>query len=67
MPAERRKSAKLGPFRVTESQLAEAKRTEMKNEAMKLAGADKMVALKMAEVLNGLDTNPTLTPTKEQS
>ncbi len=37
-------------------QLAEAKRTEMKNKAMQVIGSDKMVALKMAEVLRGIDT-----------
>ena len=36
-------------------QLAEAKRTELKNEAMRAVGADKAVALEMAEVLAGLD------------
>lgn len=36
-------------------QLAEAKRTELKNEAMRMAGADRAVAMEMAEVLNGLD------------
>lgn len=36
-------------------QLSEAKKTEMRNEAMQAAGVDKAVALKMAEVLKGLD------------
>jgi len=36
-------------------QLAEAKRTELKNEAMEAKGADRAVALQMAEVLRGLD------------
>jgi hypothetical protein len=36
-------------------QLAEAKRTELRNEAMQALGADKAVALKMAEVIGGLD------------
>jgi len=36
--------------------LAEAKRTELKNEAMQVAGSDKMVAMRMAEVLGGIDT-----------
>ena len=36
--------------------LAEAQRMELKNEAMQVAGSDKMVAMKMAEVLEGLDT-----------
>lgn len=36
--------------------LAEAKRTELKNEAMQTAGVEKLVAMKMAEVLGGLDT-----------
>ncbi len=36
-------------------QLAEAKRTELKNEAMEAKGADRAVALEMAEVLRGLD------------
>ena len=36
-------------------QLAEAKRTELRNEAMQAVGADKAVALEMAEVLAGLD------------
>ncbi|NIA13921.1 MAG: SPFH domain-containing protein [Nitrospiraceae bacterium] len=36
-------------------QLAEAKRTELKNTAMQVVGADKMVALRMADVLKGLD------------
>ncbi|MEK7793561.1 MAG: SPFH domain-containing protein, partial [Candidatus Hydrogenedentota bacterium] len=36
--------------------LAEAKRTEMRNEAMQSIGVDKLVAMKMAEVLSGLDT-----------
>ena len=37
-------------------QLAEAKRTELKNAAMQVIGADKMVALRMADVLRGLET-----------
>ncbi len=36
-------------------QLAEAKRTELTNNAMQMLGADKAVALKMAEVLQGLE------------
>ncbi|MFP6615287.1 MAG: SPFH domain-containing protein [Candidatus Hydrogenedentota bacterium] len=36
-------------------QLAEATRTELKNEAMRAMGADKAVALEMAKVLAGLD------------
>jgi len=36
--------------------LAEAKRTELKNESMQIAGSDKMVAMRMAEVLSGIDT-----------
>jgi regulator of protease activity HflC (stomatin/prohibitin superfamily) len=36
-------------------QLAEAKRTELKNDAMRALGADKAVALEMAEVLAGLE------------
>jgi regulator of protease activity HflC (stomatin/prohibitin superfamily) len=36
-------------------QLAEAKSTELKNEAMRALGADRAVALEMAEVLAGLD------------
>jgi regulator of protease activity HflC (stomatin/prohibitin superfamily) len=36
-------------------QLAEAKRTELLNEAMRSIGADKAVALEMAEVLEGLE------------
>lgn len=36
-------------------QLAEAKRTELKNEAMRTAGADRAVAMEMAEVLSGLE------------
>lgn len=36
-------------------QLAEAKRTELKNNAMQAVGADRAVALEMAEVLRGLD------------
>lgn len=36
-------------------QLAEAKRTELINNAMRSMGADKAVALEMAEVLKGLD------------
>ena len=35
--------------------LAEATRTELKNEAMQVAGSDKMVAMRMAEVLEGLE------------
>lgn len=37
-------------------QLAEARRTEMKNAAMQVTGAERMVAMQMAEVLQGLDT-----------
>lgn len=37
-------------------QLAEAKRTELKRAAMETFGADRMVAMKMAEVLRGLET-----------
>ncbi|PCJ65771.1 MAG: hypothetical protein COA73_01945 [Candidatus Hydrogenedentota bacterium] len=36
-------------------QLAEAKRTELTNDAMQTLGADKAVALEMAEVLRGLE------------
>lgn len=36
--------------------LAEAKATELRNEAMRQLGADKKVAMTMAEVLEGLDT-----------
>lgn len=36
--------------------LAEAKRTELRNTAMQTAGSEAMVALKMADVLQGLDT-----------
>lgn len=36
-------------------QLAEAKRTELINESMQMMGADRAVALEMAEVLAGLD------------
>ena len=36
-------------------QLAEAKRTDLKNQAMQKIGADRMVGLKMAEVLEGLE------------
>lgn len=36
-------------------QLAEAKKTELRNEAMQARGAEKAVAMKMADVLNGLD------------
>ena len=35
--------------------LAEAKRTELKNEAMEAKGADRAVALEMAKVLRGID------------
>jgi regulator of protease activity HflC (stomatin/prohibitin superfamily) len=35
--------------------LAEAKRTELKNAALKTLGSDRMVGLKMAEVLKGLE------------
>lgn len=35
--------------------LAEARKTELKNEAMKVEGSDKLVGLKMAEVLKGLE------------
>jgi regulator of protease activity HflC (stomatin/prohibitin superfamily) len=37
-------------------ELAEAKRTELRNEAMQTAGSEAMVAMRMAEVLSGLDT-----------
>ncbi len=36
-------------------ELAEAKRTELRNEAMRILGADRMVAMRMAEVLDGLE------------
>ena len=36
-------------------QLAEAKRTEYRNSAMQVAGSDMAVAMKMADVLKGLD------------
>lgn len=36
--------------------LAEAQRTELRNTAMQQGGSDRMVALRMAEVLQGLDT-----------
>jgi regulator of protease activity HflC (stomatin/prohibitin superfamily) len=36
-------------------ELAEAQRTELKNEALQVLGADKKVALEMAEVLSGLE------------
>jgi len=36
-------------------ELAEAKRAELRNEAMQLAGASKNVAMEMARVLSGLD------------
>lgn len=36
--------------------LAESKRAELRNKAMQTAGSDTMVALKMADVLKGLDT-----------
>lgn len=36
-------------------QLAEARKEELRNEAMQAQGAEKAVALKMAEVLRGLD------------
>lgn len=36
-------------------QLAEATRSELKNEAMRTMGADRAVAMEMAEVLNGLE------------
>lgn len=36
--------------------LAEAQRTELRNAAMEQAGSDRMVALRMAEVLKGLET-----------
>jgi len=36
-------------------QLAEANRTELRNEAMQAVGVEKAVAMKMAEVLKGLD------------
>jgi PP-loop superfamily ATP-utilizing enzyme len=35
--------------------LAEARRTELKNKALQMAGSDRMVGLKMAEVLKGLN------------
>ena len=37
-------------------QLAEAQKTELKNTAMQALGADRMVALEMAQVLKGLET-----------
>jgi len=37
-------------------ELANAKRIELENDAMQVAGSDKMVAMRMAEVLAGLDT-----------
>lgn len=37
-------------------QLAEAKSAEMRNAAMQAQGSERMVAMKMAEVLDGLDT-----------
>lgn len=36
-------------------ELAEARRVELRNEAMQTAGSEAMVALRMAEVLSGLD------------
>ncbi len=36
--------------------LAEAKKTELKNNALQTIGSDRMVGLKMAEVLKGLET-----------
>lgn len=36
-------------------QLAEAKKTELKNEAYRTVGVEKAVAMKMAEVMKGLD------------
>lgn len=36
-------------------ELAEAKRTELRNEAMRILGADRMVAMEMAAVLEGLE------------
>lgn len=36
-------------------QLAEAARTEYRNEAMQVIGSDRAVAMKMAEAMNGLD------------
>ena len=36
-------------------QLAEAARTEFRNEAMQVVGSDKAVAMKMAEAMQGLD------------
>lgn len=36
--------------------LAEAQRTELRNTAMEQAGSDRLVALRMAEVLKGLET-----------
>jgi len=36
-------------------QIAEARRTELKNEAMQAVGADKAVALEMAKVLEGME------------
>ena len=37
-------------------QLAEAKRTELRNQSMQVVGSDLMVAQKMSEVLSGMDT-----------
>ena len=37
-------------------ELAEARRTEMRNEAMQTLGVEKAVAMKMAEVMAGLDS-----------
>jgi len=36
--------------------LAEAERTELRNQSMQSLGSERMVALKMAEVMRGLDT-----------
>ena len=36
-------------------QIAEAKKTQLRNEALQGAGSDRMVGLKMAEVYKGLD------------
>jgi regulator of protease activity HflC (stomatin/prohibitin superfamily) len=36
--------------------LADAKKTELKNQALRAIGSDRMVGLKMAEVLKGLET-----------
>ena len=36
-------------------QIAEAKKTQLRNDALQGAGSDRMVGLKMAEVYKGLD------------